>query len=658
MLEVIKISNIVRSNLKNKRALLACVSSSPFNSKVICNASKMAESFGLKFIALYVETDRSHNFSKTQSESLNSNLNLAERLGAEIVTVYGDNISEQIMQYAKFRNVSKIVIGKNYKRKDRLFNFYAKDIVDKLMDSSSSIDICIIPSLSDDKKPEKPKIEFKISFIDILKAVAIMTMSTVISMLLNKFGLSEANTIMAYILGVIIIYIVTTGYLIGIISSIIEVVLFNYLFVSPRLSLIFYDKNYLATFFIMTIVSFIIGSLTTKIQKEAYASFERERSTQNLYLVSKKLLSAMGNEDIVNIGIKYISRLVNRTIVCYLVEDNNFSRPFVYRLDENENTDEIFDKDEKNIINWCLLNTKEAGAGTDDFKEAKNYYMPIKGQKKVIGIIGVSCDKGLLKPEQKFIFKTVISQMAVAMDRENLLSKQETYKMQIDRERLRSDLLRSISHDLRSPLTGIKGSVGTIIDSGQMLPEDTKKELLQGIYEDAEWLIRLVENILSMTKFDEGKMKIEKNLEAVEEVVSEAVQRIGKDKKDHKIKVNIPEELILVSMDGNLIEQVIINLIDNAIKFTQKDSLIEVKVYEQNKDVFFEVSDNGPGIKEEILPNIFDRFFTNGSKISDSRRGVGLGLAICKSIVEAHGGVIEAFNKKDGGALFKFNIPK
>jgi len=161
-----------------------------------------------------------------------------------------------------------------------------------------------------------------------------------------------------------------------------------------------------------------------------------------------------------------------------------------------------------------------------------------------------------------------------------------------------------------------------------------------------------------MTKVDEGKMKITKNVELVEEVVYEAVQRTSKRFKDHKIKVIVPEKMIMAPMDGGLIEQVLINIMDNALKFSPEGSLIEVKAYEKGKLVYFEVMDNGIGIPEDILPHIFNIFFTNGSKVSDSRRGVGLGLAICKSIVEAHGGEINAYNKKDGGAMFRFSIPK
>lgn len=284
--------------------------------------------------------------------------------------------------------------------------------------------------------------------------------------------------------------------------------------------------------------------------------------------------------------------------------------------------------------------------------------MPLKGQDKLLGVIGISCINGVLKTEEKFIFQTISSQISIALDREILAEIQKNSKLEIESERLRNNLLRSISHDLRSPLAGIKGSVSTIIENGNLISNDKKEELLQGVYDDTEWLIRLIENLLSMTRFEEGNMEIKKNMELVEEVIYEAVQRTSKRFKDHKIKVKIPENVIMAPMDGSLIKQVLINLLDNSLKFTPKDSLIEVRAYEKEKKVFFEVIDNGNGISEEILPHIFDRFFTNGSKISDSRRGVGLGLAICKSIVEAHNGMIDAYNKKAGGAVFRFYIPK
>nr|AAB39095.1 KdpD [Clostridium acetobutylicum ATCC 824] len=661
-IEIARLSKGQITVMATSDQILACIGTSPSSARIIRTAARMAESYHSKWIALYVDTGRS--LGKADKETLNANFNLVELLGGELVTVHGENVADQIIRYAELRNTTKIVIGKNHKRTGTLLHFYAKDVVDKLMDSNSYIDVYMIPNSSyyrDHKNSilSKISIQHKGSVKDVLKAIIIMAITTDIAELFSYMGFKDVNVIMIFILGVIIVYMATKGQIMGIISSIAAVLVFNYRFTEPKNSFIVYDKSYLVTFPIMMIVAFIIGSLTNKVQKEAQDSNMREKRTQTLYIVSGKLLSAVGTSEVVSIGIKYISRLVNRNVICYLADTSNkLSTPFVYKKDKGAKEEIIMSKDENAAAYWTFLNGKESGCGTSTFYRAKGYYIPIKIKNKVLGVIGVSCPSGPLRPQKKAVVDTVTGQIAIALDREILSKEQEKSKVEIERERLRRNLLRSISHDLRSPLAGIKGAASTILENGELIDEKRKQELINGIYEDTEWLIRLIENLLSMTKFDEGNTKIKKDVELVEEVVSEAVQRSSKYFKNHKIKVSVPEDVIMVSMDGSLIEQVIINLLDNASKFSPKGSTIEIKVYEKKKDVVFEIIDEGQGISEDILPNIFDRFFTNGSKISDSRRGVGLGLAICKSIVEAHGGKIEAVNKGSGGAIFKFNIPK
>lgn len=643
-------------------AILACISPSPSSSRIIRTATRMAEAHHSKWIAFYVETTKSQNLSKEDRKRLSEHFNLAEQLGGEVVTVHSDNTIEQIIQYAKFRNVTKIIIGKNHKKPNVFSRFYARDIVDKLMESNSYIDVYVIPNSitieRNETSTKKNNIKFNLSLKEILISSLIMLISALATLLIDYLDYGEANIIMIFILGVIIVNIKTRGYILGFICSAISVVLFNYLFTEPRYSLQFYDKSYLVTFPIMLIVAFTIGTLTNKIRREAENSLARENTTQILYRVSRKLLSATGTADVIGIGIKYLSRLLERTVICYLAQENKLSAPFTYTAIKGEKDRSLLNKDEEAVAYWTFVNDKESGAGTNTFYGAKGYYIPLKSHGKILGVLGISCTNGTLKPKQKFIFETVASQIYIALDREILAETQKKSNLEIESERLRSNLLRSISHDLRSPLAGIKGAVSTIIETGNLISEETKGELLQGIYDDTEWLIRLVENLLSMTRFDGGNLKVRKSIEIVEEVVYEAVQRTSKRFKDYKIEVTVPEEVIMVPMDGSLIEQVLINLFDNAVKFTPKGSLIEVKVYENNKNVIFEVIDNGMGISEEILSHIFERFFTNGDKISDSRRGVGLGLAICKSIVEAHGGTISAYNKESRGAIFRFNIPK
>jgi two-component system sensor histidine kinase KdpD len=642
--------------------ILACISPSPSSLRVIRTAARMAEVYHSRWVALYVETSKASKLNKEEKTALNANFALVEELGGDVFTAYDDNVVEQIIQYAEFKNISKIIIGKNHRKTRNLFHVYAKDIVDKLMEYNSYIDVYVIPSVSRQYKNKSSAFNirplFKVSLNGVLKAIIVMAISSLLAMLFYNAGFAEANIIMVFILGTIIVYAVTSGYLMGIISSITGIMIFNYFFTEPRFSFQFYNKSYIATFPMMLIVSSIIGTLTNRIQRESEASFARENRTQILYSVSKKLLSARGTSEVTSIGIEYISKLINRGVVCYLANKDALSAPYVYNLNKGEKVSLLINKEEEAVAYWSYINGKESGTGTNTFFGAKGYYMPINGQNRIIGVIGVSCIEGILDPEEKYLFETLVSQIAIALDREFFSTEQETSKIEIERERLRSDLLRAISHDLRSPLAGIKGSISTILENGEGISKETEKILLQGVFDDTEWLIRLVENLLSMTSFDEGKMKIKKTLELVEEVLTEAVQRSSKHFKNHKIKVNLPNNYVMAPMDGSLIEQVIINLIDNAIKYSPEESLITVSAYEKGENIVFEVEDNGEGVSKEILPFIFDRFFTNGSKISDSRRGVGLGLAICKAIVETHGGKIEAVNKKDGGAIFRFNIPK
>lgn len=415
--------------------ILACISPSPSSSRVIRTATRMAEAHHSKWIAFYVETTKLQNLSKEDRKRLNEHFNLAEQLGGEVVTVYSDNIIEQIIQYAKFRNVTKIIIGKNNKKANNLFHFYARDIVDKLMESNSYIDVYIIPNATfyreKENRAKKNKQKFNVSSKEIFISILIMLVTTIISACVDYLGFSGVNVIMIFVLGVIIVNIKTTGYFLGLICSIISMFLFNYFFINPRYSLEVYDKSYLATFPIILVVTFIIGTLTNRIQRDAQNSLERENTTQILYRVSRKLLSATGIADVVGIGIKYLSRLLERTVICYLAQENKLSTPFIYTETEGEKDRSLLSKDEEAVAYWTFLNDKESGAGTNTFYGAKGYYMPLKSHDKILGVIGISCINEELKPKQKFIFETVASQIYIALDREILAETQKNFNLEL-----------------------------------------------------------------------------------------------------------------------------------------------------------------------------------------------------------------------------------
>lgn len=510
-----------------------------------------------------------------------------------------------------------------------------------------------------DEYPRRPELRWvKLTFINIAITLGIMTLATFVSFLFRYIGFNELNFILASILGVLFVAKLTNGYIYGILASVIGVLSFDFFFTEPYYSLRTYRSDYPVTFVIMLVVAVFTSAMTANAKYETKLSTIREKRTKILYEITKVLLKVRNMNQIAEVGSREIARLFNRSVIITTVNSNdNLGEPYIISYNNDERTTIFNSFNEKQAVTETFKTGNPVGAGTEVFADSLAYYLPIKGQSGTLGIVGIACfDSNLLSDEQKTFFEAVTTQIALAMERERLAEKQQKSKMDMERERLRSNLLRAISHDLRTPLTGILGATGTLLDHAEVLDNKVKRELLQGVYDDASWLIHSVENILSITRIDEGRIEIKKNMEAIEEIIAEAVSRVKKLAVNHIIKINIPDDLIMLPMDGTLIEQVLVNLIDNAIKYTPTGSTIEIRTQIEGKKAVFEVSDNGKGIRIEDIPYIFDRFYTSPS-INLGRRGTGLGLAICKSIITAHGGTILALNNSSGGATFRFVLP-
>ena len=503
---------------------------------------------------------------------------------------------------------------------------------------------------------ELPRVGLMI--INVAVTLGIMTLATLLSFFFRYIGFHEANFIMAYILGVLIVAKLTDGHVYGILASVIGVSSFNFFFTEPYYTFVTYRPDYPVTFLIMLIVAIITSTLTAKAKQEARLSSLREKRTQILYEITKGLLKVRSINQIAEVGGRDIAKLFNGSVIIATVNSSDgLGEPYVFAFNNDERANIFKSFHERQAVTETFKTGYPVGAGTEVFVDSPAYYLPVKGQSGTLGVVGVSCfDREFLSDEQKRLLEAVTTQIALAIEREWLSEKQQKSKMDVERERLRGNLLRAISHDLRTPLTGILGATATILDHEEVLDKKVKRELLQGVHEDASWLIHSVENILSITRIDEGRIELKKNMEAVEEIVAEALSRIKKLAANHIIKIDIPHDLIMLPMDGTLIEQVLVNLIDNALKYTPFGSTIGIKAQIEGEKVVFEVSDNGLGIPEEDLPFIFDRFYT-APTISTGRRGTGLGLAICKSIITVHGGEISTFNNTSGGATFRFVLP-
>lgn len=483
--------------------------------------------------------------------------------------------------------------------------------------------------------------------------IAILITATLVSFEFRAFGFHQSNFIMTYILGVFLVANFTSGYLYGILSSVLGVLVFNFFFTEPYYSLVAYSPEYPVTFVIMLIVALIASTIAARAKRESRRAEMREKRIYILYQVEKDLLAVKNIDQVAEVSAKDISRLFGTSVITCLANFNGELN--IRHIEGNGNFESNSDK---SACMEAFQSGMPCGAGTPLFSDSRAYYFPISGQGGVLGVIGIVLQEHVqLADTQKLILDTVGAQIALVLERERLYEKQQKSKTEIERERLRGNLLRAISHDLRTPLTGILGSTSTVIDNYDVLNDNVKKEFLHGIYEDAEWLNNLVDNILSMTRFNEGTIRITKEMEAIEEIVSEAVTRVKKRTEKHEIKISIPDELIMIPVDGTLIEQVLVNLLDNAIKHTPDGSEIFLSVVPEENFVVFEVSDNGPGIPEGDVIHIFNRFYKSEKTTNTIRSGIGLGLTICKSIVEAHGGSISARNKPAGGAVFRFSLP-
>lgn len=483
--------------------------------------------------------------------------------------------------------------------------------------------------------------------------LGILAAATFISFGFRAMGFHESNYIMTFILGVLLVAYFTDGHLYGVLASILGVMVFNFFFTRPYYTFAAYSPEYPVTFVIMLVVALITGTLTVQVKRESRRAEIRERRIHILYQMEKNLLAVKNEQQILEVVAKDINGLFGSSVLVGAA-DLNGELHMRHTLGPS-----VFDDErEQRACMEAFESGMECGAGTELFSDCRAYYFPITGQNGVLGVIGIAFTGSSQLLESRRVFlETVGAQVSLAMERERLYVKQQQVKMEIEREHLRGNLLRAVSHDLRTPLTGILGSASTVIDHYDRLSDAVKKDFLSKIYEDTIWLSNLVENILSITRFDEGKVKLKTEMEAVEEIVAAAVSRIKKHAGGHEIKVSIPQELIMICADGILIEQVLVNLLDNAIKHTHPDAKIAVSARRTGQMVAFEVSDTGPGIPENDLPFVFDRFYTAGDTRSQARRGSGLGLSICESIVKAHGGQISVRNSPSGGAVFEFTLP-
>ena len=642
-----------------KEHILVCLSSSPSNERIVRMAGTMAQAFCGSFTALYVQTPEDAAMNAEDTLRLQANIRLAQHLGAEIVTMHSEDVPTQITEYARLSGVTKIVIGRSGVQRRHFWS--EPTLTERLIALAPEVEIHIIPDAEvyksfHRKRPVaiRPVLP---SFRELLLTVGLLAAATTVGWMFLRLGFASANIIMVYLLGVLLTSAFTSGYTCGVLSAFLSVLLFNYFLTEPRLSLAAYGSKYHITFAVMLAAALLTGTLAAKLKAHARLSARDAYRTKLLFDMNRQLQKAETPEEVYQMTATQIQRLMQRDVLIYPAQAHGLHDGIIYPAD-GTGAHSVAGGKEQNVIDWVWQNRKRAGATTELFPEAKRLYLAIRTGQQIYGVVGIPIDqKNQTDAFTSSILFSILGECALALEGLRNAEEKEKAAVLAKNEQLRANLLRSISHDLRTPLTSISGNADTLLHCYDALDEPTRQQIFTDIYDDAQWLTGLVENLLSVTKMTDGSVKLWFSDQVLEDVVTEALRHVDRRVEEHHILVDCGEVPLLVRMDAGLIIQVVVNLVNNAVKYTPAGSNIRITAVQREKTAEICVSDDGPGIPDERKEHVFEMFFTGGNPIGDSRRSLGLGLTLCQAIIHAHHGEMTLKDNSPHGCIFSFTLP-
>ena len=644
--------------------ILIGISSSPTNAKVIRTAARLAQALHGKFTALYVQKVKRNENNEANSERLQQHIKLTEQLGGHVVIVQEDDVAAALANYAQISGVTKLVIGRTSMKK-KWWRSSSK-ISDRLNDFVPNLAIHIVPD-QENAPMRFPVVRTRLKFewMDLLKMLAVFSLASIIGLAFFAIGVSESNIITIYILGVLVLATWTTGWMMSIISSLVSVLIFNFLFTEPRFSFEAYHQDYLITFLIMFLSGFITSSLTKKVKEQAVVAVRKSYRMEVLLETNRKLQYAKSLDEIITEGMSQIVKLVEKPVEFFEINNRLIEKSIFFRTDsmttiENKEVAMLFNNaSERGVVNWVANNEHIAGVSTDIFPEANAYYLPCVLGGNVKAVIGIALSKKSPLPAfERHILHAIMNDFTFALDKWYLQKLNEEVAREAELEQMRANLLRAISHDLRTPLTSISGNAEILLTSGEQINNIEKTQLYRDIYSNSKWLVQMVENLLAVSRLDDGQLAIEMQAELVEDIMQEALLHVVRINNTHQISFQVEPELLLALMDARLIIQVIINIIDNALNYTPAGSEIILIAKEIGNSVLFSIKDNGPGIEDSLKIKLFEPFTTGKVQRSDSGRGLGLGLALCQTILKLHGSELTVADNEPNGTIFNFSLEK
>lgn len=634
--------------------LLVCISPSPYSANLLRVGLRIASGLHAPWCAVNVETPATLRLPAPARAQMSQNLRLAEQLGAETITLSGENSAEEILRFARERNITKIVVGKPRSRplRDRL----RPSFVDELILRSGDIDLYVTtgePDHSGRADAAQPVSQRRATrdVAGYAAAMGITAAATAVAWLL--FGRQHpADVLMTQLLGIVIVA-TRMGFGQSIAGAMLAVLLYDVFFVPPYYRISVYDTRHVITFGAMLLVAGVIAGLTRRVRGQVDVARRSERQAAALHALSQDLLHAQDPDSVLRAASRRIEAMLSCQVAAFAADDAGntqtvYASPGLGTLDS-----------ELGVVRWAIAHRRDAGLGTATLAGSRGYYVPIVGGGKapeMFGALGLyPKDRAdLADPEQRRLANALAKQIAIALARGRLIEQAEHARVQIEAEQFRNTLLSSVSHDLRTPLAVIRGAATTLLDDEASLTETVRRDLTHAIVEETERLDHRVRDLLDMTRLESGAVKVRKEWQSAEELVGAALNQTEARLAGRAISTTVPPTL-LASCDSVLVQQVLVNLLENAAKYTPDGTPIDVAVTQLDAEVMFEVADRGPGVAPQERSLIFDKFHRSGSE--RVKGGVGLGLTICRAIVLAHGGRIWVDERDGGGAAFRFTLP-
>lgn len=630
--------------------LLVCVGPSPTTARVIRTARRMAAALDAPWLAVSVDLT-GEPASSPRKQQVSQHFRLAERLGAETVTLAGQDFTETILDYARSRNVTKILIGKtNQPRWRRLL---IGTVVDDVLEKSGDIDVYVIRGVEEKTAHVPTRTTATIKKLPYFCAIGLVSLTGLLAYGLRFLHLAdaEANTVMLFLAAV-----AWTAFRYGrgpaVFASVLAVLVFDFFFIPPFHTFAVADTQYVVTFVVMLVIGLVISTLTSRLRSQIENTRLRERRTSSLYELGKQLSSLYGKVFLVGAAGGKVAEMLGGEVAIYL------RQPSVPpELAFGHDTIIARHAVSLPVAQWVIEHDQLAGAGTNTLPNAAALFFPLTGSQGTHGAIAIRVPdtERLLDPEFRRLLDACANQLALALERDQLAIEAANARIQAEAEQVRSSLLSSVSHDLKTPLAAIAGASSSLLEATS-LDEETRRQLLETVADEAARLNRLLENILQMSKLDAGAATPLCQWHVLEELVGSALHRTRRELAQHEVAVQLSSELPLLYVDGLLMEQVFVNLFENAARYTPEGTKVTIRAALDGEHMRIAISDLGPGLPAGAEERIFDKFY-RASPTADGGRGSGLGLAICRAIIKAHGGTLVAANRPGGGAEFVIRLP-